>query len=34
VQAEIGYQLALAALDHSTGDLLEHNRVVIADSIH
>jgi outer membrane protein len=34
VQAEIGYQLALAALDHATGDLLEHNRVVIADSIH
>jgi outer membrane protein len=34
VQAEIGYQLALVALDHATGDLLEHNRVVIADSIH
>jgi outer membrane protein TolC len=34
VQAEIGYQLALAELDHSTGELLEHNRVLISDSIH
>lgn len=34
VQAQIGYQLALAELDHSTGDLLEHNRVLISDSIH
>jgi len=34
VQAQVGYRLALAALDHATGDLLEHNRVVIADSIH
>lgn len=33
VQAQVGYQLALAALDHATGDLLEHNRVLIADSI-
>jgi outer membrane protein len=33
VQAQIGYQLALASLDHATGDLLEHNRVLIADSI-
>jgi outer membrane protein len=34
VQAQVGYRLAIAALDHATGDLLEHNRVVIADSIH
>ena len=34
VQAQVGYRLASAALDHATGDLLEHNRVVIADSIH
>jgi len=34
LQAQIGYQLALAALDHATGDLLEHNRVLISDSIH
>lgn len=33
VQAQVGYQLALAALDHATGDLLEHNRVLISDSI-
>ena len=34
VQAEIGYQLALAGFDHSTGELLEHNRVLISDAIH
>ena len=34
LQAQIGYQLALAALDHATGNLLEHNRVLIADSVH
>ena len=34
LQAQIGYQLALAQLDHATGNLLEHNRVLIADSIH
>jgi outer membrane protein TolC len=34
VQAQIGYQLALAELDHATGELLEHNRVLISDSIH
>ena len=34
LQAQIGYQLALAQLDHATGSLLEHNRVLIADSIH
>ncbi|HKT24503.1 MAG TPA: TolC family protein [Terriglobales bacterium] len=33
LQAQIGYQLALAQLDHATGNLLEHNRVLIADSI-
>jgi len=34
LQAQIGYQLAIAQLDHATGNLLEHNRVLIADSIH
>lgn len=34
VQAQVQYQLALAALDHATGELLERNRVVIEDSIH
>ena len=34
LQAQIGYQLALAQLDHATGNLLEHNRVLISDSIH
>jgi len=33
LQAEIGYQLAVAALDHATGDLLDHNRVLISDAI-
>ncbi len=33
LQAQIGYQLALAQLDHATGNGLEHNRVLIADSI-
>ena len=33
LQAQIGYQLALAQLDHATGNLLEHNRVLISDSI-
>ena len=33
VQAQIGYQLALAGLDHATGELLEHNSVLISDSI-
>lgn len=33
LQAQIGYQLALAQLDHATGNLLEHNRVLIADSV-
>ncbi len=33
LQAQIGYQLALAQLDHATGNLLEHNRVLIADAI-
>ena len=33
LQAQIGYQLSLAALDHATGDLLEHNRVLISDSL-
>lgn len=34
LQAQIGYQVALAALDHATGSLLERNRVLISDSIH
>ena len=34
VQAKIGYQLALAGLDHATGELLDHNRVLIDDAIH
>ena len=34
LQAQIGYQLALAEFDHSTGELLEHNRVLISDSVH
>jgi outer membrane protein TolC len=34
VQTQVGYRLALAAVDHATGELLERNRVVIADSIH
>ena len=33
VQAQVGLQLALAALDHATGNLLESNRVLIADSV-
>jgi outer membrane protein TolC len=33
LQAQIGYQLALAQLDHATGNLLERNRVLVADSI-
>jgi outer membrane protein len=31
VQAQIGYQLAVAAVDHATGDLLEHHHVQIQD---
>ena len=34
LQAQIGYQLALAQLEHATGNLLEHNRVLVSDSIH
>jgi outer membrane protein TolC len=34
LQAEIGYQLAVAGFDHSTGELLDHNRVLISDSVH
>jgi outer membrane protein len=34
LQAEIGYQLALAGLEHATGELLDHNRVLIDDAIH
>lgn len=33
LQAQIGYQLALAQLEHATGNLLEHNRVLVSDSI-
>jgi outer membrane protein TolC len=31
LQAEVGYQLAVAAIDHSTGELLEPYRVQIAE---
>jgi outer membrane protein len=30
VQAEVGYQVAVAAVDHATGDLLDHQRVQIS----
>jgi outer membrane protein TolC len=33
VQAQIQYQLALAAVDHATGDLMERNKVLISDSV-
>jgi outer membrane protein TolC len=31
VQAQINYQLAVAAVDHATGDLIEHHHVQITD---
>jgi outer membrane protein len=31
LQAEVGYQLAIAALNHATGELLEPYHVQIAD---
>jgi outer membrane protein len=34
LQAEVGYQRALAAVDHATGDLLEPYRVQIAELTH
>lgn len=34
VQAQINYQLAVAAVDHSTGDLLTHHHVQISDDVH
>ncbi len=34
LQAEIGYQLAIAAVDHATGELLEPYHVQIADLTH
>ena len=33
VQAQINYQLAVAAVDHSTGDLLDHHHVQIVDHV-
>ncbi|HMD98627.1 MAG TPA: TolC family protein [Terriglobia bacterium] len=30
VQAEVGYQMAVAAVDHATGDLLDHQHVQIS----
>lgn len=33
VQANVNYQLAVAAVDHATGDLLEHHHVEIADGV-
>ena len=34
LQAEVGYQMAVAALDHATGELLEPYQVQIADLTH
>ncbi|HEV2400944.1 MAG TPA: TolC family protein [Candidatus Sulfotelmatobacter sp.] len=34
LQAEVGYQLAIAALDHSTGEMLEPYHVQIAELTH
>lgn len=34
LQSEVGYQLALAAVDHATGELLEPYHVQIADLTH
>lgn len=34
VQAQINYQLAVAAVDHATGDLLDHHHVQIADHVN
>lgn len=34
VQAQINYQLAVAAVDHSTGNLLDHYHVQIADHVN
>jgi len=34
VQAEIGYQMALGAVDHATGALLERHHIQISDSPH
>ncbi len=34
LQAEVGYQLAVAAVDHATGDLLEPYRIQIAELTH
>lgn len=34
LQAEVGYQRALAAVDHATGDLLEPYRIQIAELTH
>jgi len=31
IQAQISYQLAVAQLDHATGDLLEHHQVQIVE---
>jgi outer membrane protein TolC len=34
LQAEVGYQLAVAGLDHATGELLEPYHVQIAELTH
>jgi outer membrane protein len=31
IQAQVNFQIAVAQLDHATGDLLEHHRVVITE---
>jgi len=34
VQAQVGYQMAVAALDHATGDLLDHQHVQLSNLTH
>ncbi|HYL65326.1 MAG TPA: TolC family protein [Candidatus Methylomirabilis sp.] len=34
VQAQINYQLSVAAVDHATGDLLDHHHVQITDHVN
>ena len=33
IQSQVNFQIAVAQLDHSTGDLLEHHHVQIAEPI-
>jgi len=34
VQAEVGYQVAVAAVDHATGELLDHHHIQIEQTYH